>query len=247
MADISANLFAAFMIVFVIIVSRQAQHLPRRNPINLAGIDISRREAPLDASGMIRHLRQRFDGEPCIAIDIHEDSLVVERAPSGPQYRFALPLPLRDRTLLRNLLSGECPAALYVFANGGYSTIVELLQEVGTPWRELDIPDALRRPDGEDWSDGFRDLPARRLGETEFRNALRDLLQGGAGRPLPWPGLARTDVSASVSGDKYPDRSTLFLSLLCICSIIAIETWTCVFRTLPDRKPRAVRSDFTPG
>lgn len=74
------------------------------------------------------------------------------------------------------------PVRVYVFSPEGHADLVRRLEAAGLTWRELAVPEALRRADGGGFSAEFLALAPLAEDPDAFRRALARLLASGGGR-----------------------------------------------------------------
>ncbi|KAB0676869.1 hypothetical protein [Aureimonas leprariae] len=192
-ADLTANVFSACFVIFLVLSA--APFAPAAAP---EGRDLERQLVlvegrPLSGAERVDLLYARTDpARP--SVDLFAD-------------RAALP----DGTTLDAQRDGlsqlSANVGLFVFANDRYAAVAEGLRARGLPFREIDVPAALRDPAAPDrgWSPAFLQLAAQRLDRPAFVAALARLLDAGPGGPSARP-AATTQAAPAGEAATLADR-----------------------------------------
>ena len=231
--DISANIFAVFILILIILlVARdQTPAVPAAAPAvidvatDLAAVD----RAPLDPAAMVDLLYERRIAAPATKIDLFDDR--IEIVAGTVTRRISLAAAATPQMI--PALPANAAVGLYVFGHRGYRFITEYLAGAGRTWREISVPAALRRRDAagfEDWSPGFKELLARPQDIGRFRIELARLLASPQPAVEP-PAGGRAGADAPGEGSSAPassfatallERMTWWLrGLLDVLSVIA--------------------------
>ena len=190
MADISANIFAALILVLIVtIASGQFRRMPSAAPSEPVTIETSTdprlvSRPVLPPAAMVDVLAGRAKPGRTVSLEVTRRGISL--ALGGVEENIAVEAAQTEATL-RRLLADRAAATtiqVLVLDNATYAEVPPLLHRLGiTNWKELTIPAALRSEAG-DWSDGFRSLIGRSLDTADFRNMLARLLAGGASRGM---------------------------------------------------------------
>lgn len=177
-ADLSANIFAAFLLVMIVVLALSGDGAAPAVPARLdAERDLrTLQRAPLGPAGLVAALGARRPRSGTVLVDLFAD-------------RVALRSAAGRTTVLRDGLGeigrlaaagGPAPVVLSVFDATRYGAATAALAASGIGWREISVPIALRKPGGGDWSPAFLDLAARPGSDRDFREGLARLLDGTA-------------------------------------------------------------------
>ncbi len=176
--DISANIFAVFIIILIVLLA--APHDAPPPPAPAEPIEVKRDLAavtrtPLDAGGLVSLLFEQRSSSASLKVDLFADRIDVA-APGQPPLTLPLPLDERAVAAVKPLATAGRPIGLYVFDHRGYAAVTGLL--AGRPFREVSVPRALRSGDvdRQDWSAGFRRLSETTSQFEPFREDLARLL-----------------------------------------------------------------------
>lgn len=208
-ADLSANIFAAFLLVMIVVLAMPGRPDGATVP---ATLDVERdlrsvARSPLGPADLIAALAARRPGSGAVLVDLLSDRIVL-RSASGA----ASSLDVRTTAApdLGRLLAATpgAPVFVYVFDATPYATAVGSLAAAGIAWREISVPQALRAPGGAGWSAAFRDLAARRGDDRSFREGLARLLEGRA-EPAPRLGRGGGDGGSAGSAAEAPPEDLL--------------------------------------
>jgi hypothetical protein len=199
--DISANIFAVFILILIILLVARNQAAPAR-PEAPTVVDASEfavvERAPLSPAAMVELLYERRASSPATKIDLFDDRIEVTAGPATR--RISLAGPVRPEMLPP--LSPDAAIGVYVFGHRGYRFVTDALMGASRAWREISVPAALRRRDPatgiEDWSGGFKELLVRPRDLPQFRTELARLL--ASPRPAAEPTVQR-GAGAGGAGD----------------------------------------------
>lgn len=184
-ADLSANLFAAVLLVMIVLLAAPSGGEPRSTVAPTVEVEsdvVAVRRTPLGPDDLVAHLASRQPGSPALVIDLHADR--IEIRPPGRARGEVVPLDggvLRLDSRVRRALETPGAVALFVFEPAAYPPIAELLTAAGRTWREISVPAALRSRTGDGgsaWSPAFLALAERRPDAARFRRDLAALLAG---------------------------------------------------------------------
>jgi hypothetical protein len=176
--DISANIFAVFMLILIAALAASPAQAPTpvaRDAIDdLGGIE----RAPLSAAAMVDllHARTQVAEGPPIRIDLFEDRLVIARK-GVPDLQVSTPEAALDALAETSIRSASIP--VYVFSARHFAAIRSALGS--NVIRDLPVPAALQTMDAAGrraWSPGFADLIFDNLDRPAFTSALARLLDG---------------------------------------------------------------------
>ena len=200
LADISANIFAALILVLIIVIASGQFHRPATPPPpGETTIDLSRdlrtvTRPVLSPATMVEVLSTRAKPGPTINIEVTQRGISL--ALGGVEESIPLEPNQLEPTLARLRSNRATAVQVLVFDNANYAAVPALLQRLGLlAWNELSVPAALHGRDG-GWSEGFRALIGRSFDTANFRTMLARLLAGGpqqglgsweeiTGRPAP--------------------------------------------------------------
>jgi hypothetical protein len=189
--DISANIFAVFIVILIVLLALPHDEAPPAapsKPIDVLLDLVSVTKTPLAPGDLVDLLFSRRRAADAIGIDLFDDRIVVTR-PGEPPDEFSLPLGDRSDVVTAEIATMPTrPIGLYVFDHRGYATVLKLLG--GRPFREMSVPFALRAvvDDRQDWREGFRNLIDRSTDLPSFRSDLSRLLAS------PDPSLANAPL-----------------------------------------------------
>lgn len=192
MADISANVFSVFLIIWLILLAAGSS-APVSGPVDLAGDNRLVERAPLRGAELIALLRQNGGNQAGVTIDLLARSARISGNFSGSPVEIELSgfpeAAVRIQGALRGL-DHAVPVRLYIFSADAYAHVLAALRAGGWSWQEMNVPVALRaRDDGPPrWSAAFLDLQRLRLDEPAYRRELSRLLAAGetSARAAAW-------------------------------------------------------------
>lgn len=177
LSDISANMFAAFILILIMVAAAAASRQPIEGPPKAAITDRDLHfveRAALDSKAMVDMLYDRRPGAPGASVDLFASRVTISLG-GGSQPALASALP--------SLIGGRsAPVRLYVFANDQYEAVARTLAQAGLAWREISVPRALRSREGDDWASPFKELAREAVDPAQFRAGLARLLDAGEGR-----------------------------------------------------------------
>ncbi|HUZ66901.1 MAG TPA: hypothetical protein VMU56_04470 [Beijerinckiaceae bacterium] len=187
LSDISANMFAAFILILIMVAAsaasrRPAASAPPGRTITERDLHFVQRQA-LDPQAMVRLLYDRRPGARGTSVDLFASGLALSAgAPSASGI-----LTGGSEADLANALNSALgaqagPVRLYVFSNKHYAATAKVLAQAGFAWREISVPRALRRHDGDGWRPSFRALLREAGNFSAFRAGLARILQAGDAR-----------------------------------------------------------------
>ena len=190
LSDLSANIFAVFILVLIMLLQQppQAGDRPPAPSVIEATADLAIVERPpLPAGSVIAHLHDRRASAEGISIDLFADRVAVVLGGA----EILLPAS-SDPTMAPRLASlvqpppVRAPVRLYVFDHRNYVVVTDTLSRAGRSWHEVSVPLALRgdfgrRTPGRTRS--FSLLPGhsiRRVFVWRWRGCLRDRVRESA-------------------------------------------------------------------
>jgi hypothetical protein len=183
--DMATNILAVLLLVLIVQINARTRlpaPLPHSSTIAIDDDLPSTARAPLSATQIVDLLYDRRETSSLLAIDLHDGTAEIHAGGDVTVLRLGGPQP--DASPDLPAAAGR-EAAVYVFDHRGYDALTRLLTGNRISWRELSVPDALRRPNSASsqsgWSLGYLELLARSPGKENFRIALAGLL--GAPRP----------------------------------------------------------------
>lgn len=195
LSDLSANIFAALLIVLILLLQLKAA--AERSPAPARPIAVERAlqvrpHTPLQAVEIVAMLRARGADAAGPSFDLVAAGL---RRPDGTLV--AGGGGLGDAL---QAASSSGPVRLYVFSPRWFDQVTASLAAAGRPWRDLSVPRALRAAaDSDAWLPAFVALASRGRDDASFRAGLARLLTAGSG-PLVRDG----HVAAKVGGAAEP-------------------------------------------
>ena len=180
LSDISANMFAAFVLVLLMAAAAAASSGRAYRGSAAAGDRLVVERRPLQPGAMVRLLYDRRPGARGASIDLSRSTITLLVAGSKPR-EWRAPIPAAALIAALRLRGGGSAGhvRLYVFANDQYRTAIAAMKLAGARWREISIPLALRGRSGERWSHSFLRLTQIASDFVEFRFGLARLLQAG--------------------------------------------------------------------
>ena len=218
LSDISANMFAAFILILLMAVAAAAERRPPpQNPadrvVTQKDLRFVLRQA-LDPAAMLSLLYDRRPTAPGLSVDLFANRLVVTPA-SGKST--VLKRSEATTEALRSRIDAQPgPARLYVFSNAFYGPVADAFDGGRLSYKELSVPVALRRADLDGWSDDFEALAAHSDNFLRFRDGLARILGGGEG-------AAPAALSASRGSDgESASKSNLWARLLHVVHVLLI-------------------------
>ncbi|WP_375453298.1 hypothetical protein [uncultured Methylobacterium sp.] len=191
LTDLSANIFAALLLILLILLRAGSDAPAPAVPVEATEALGSRARAPLRAGALVEILRARAPGTKGVSLDLVESGL---RSPSaGFPVPEAAPLAALDRLLH----AGEpgMPVRLYVFSHRWYDSTVRRLEQAGLAWHEITVPRALRDREGSAWSSAFLAILEHRDERGRFREDLARLLSASPSAVL------RPDASVAAGSE----------------------------------------------
>jgi len=173
--DISANIFAVFILILIILVARGQTSVPQVPPTvidvddDLASVE----RTLLRPAALVELFYDRRTAADVTAIDLFDDRIEITIGHATQRVTAAA-----MHEMLHRPPASATPIGLYVFGPRWYRAVTESLAASGQAWREVSVPAALRRSDraGQGWSPGFTELIARPLDLATFRVELAKLL-----------------------------------------------------------------------
>lgn len=184
-ADLSANLFAAVLLVMIVLLAAPSgggAPAPVAPTIEVDTDVVAVRRAALGPDDLVAHLALRQPGSPALVLDLHADRIEIRLPGRARGEVTALDgSAARLDGRLRRALETPGPVALFVFEPAAYPRVAEALTAAGRLWREISVPAALRSRTGEGgsaWSPAFLALAERRPDAARFRRDLAALLAG---------------------------------------------------------------------
>ena len=247
LSDLSANIFAVFILVLIMLLLQppQADDRPQPSPVIEATSDLAIVErAPLPAASVIVHLfdrRASAEGESIDQLaDLHNEVHNSEEV----MLRIAGDQPVAQRLgAILKASPATAPVRLYVFDNRKYVLVTDALAGGGRTFREISVPQALRGRSGagsaDAWSTAFLQLIARPLDPSRFRYALARLLEG-AGEGGFEAAKASQAAAPAESAPSMTDRLRQFAARLgTIFALVMIVTAIVVVLLIEWRWPRS--------
>jgi hypothetical protein len=231
--DISANIFAVFLLIMILLLALRERSPPPPPPAVLDVVaDLNGVErAPLRPAEMVGLLYGRRKDAGVISIDLLADR--IEIAIGGRTEQLSGSREIRDR-LRRLAATGEAePIGIYVFSHRWYATVTDALPP--RAFREASVPLALRRTDPSGgWSLAFTALLTRSLDLPAFRIELARLLQSPRPAPAPLPqprlgggGIGSAPNTAPNPGERIWQFARNALDIGAICAgfvfVLAVE------------------------
>ena len=202
LSDMSANMFAAFLLILIMELSAASQrkplHEPDRRSVAPRNLQLVSRK-PLSPPALVQFLYDRRPNAAGWSLDLFATRVVVSARGGDETLREPATAAANVRAEA-NSLAG--PVRLYVFANDLYNPVIAALDEKGVPHQEQSVPIALRDSGLDGWSASFTHLSRTAGSLPEFREGLARILNGGvrsasgaAAARLedfsPFPGLAK--------------------------------------------------------
>jgi hypothetical protein len=184
--DMAANFLAVLLLALMVLISTRARApVPVADRVGTIASDndlVSTTRAPLSAAQIVDLLYDRRETSELMTIDLHGGNAVIHVAGTITRLRLAGSQPDPSPVLPA---AGDRETAVYVFDHRGYEVLVRLLTGRHSTWRELSVPDALRRLNSPGqqpgWSPAFLALLDLPPPKEQFRVALARLL--GAAQP----------------------------------------------------------------
>ena len=253
LSDLSANVFAALLLILLILLQADAQPdvvtpPPREpHPVEATTELHSRLRVPMGSRDLVAFLYDRRPGADGLSLDLTEGGIA-----GGQSGR-----PVVD------LLSGTDPGQpirLYVFSQARYEAVTDVLAQAGRRWQEVSVPRALRDPTTGGWSRDFLALLDRRPERSRFRDDLARLLAAAPGPLVPDGGVSAGGGSSrsgmgtpSALGEPLLDRLLRWLgAVLGIVALLSgVATVAAIEMLVPRAQPRysapGFRADGEPG
>ncbi len=217
--DIAANTFAVFLLILLLLLAAQVD--PASSPtdgratetvLDVDGDLASVLRTPLRPEDIIDTLYDRGSAARGTRIDLFDDR--VEIVSGNGIRQITAGGPAATTSIAAAM---EVPISLYVFDHRFYRTVLDGLLASRRVWRELSVPQALRRRDPatgrQTWSAGFLQLLARQLDRASFRLELARLL--GSQQPsdqASGQGNAKSSSGAFDLGDEQPSSLVEMIS-----------------------------------
>jgi hypothetical protein len=236
LSDISANMFAAFVLVLLLAAAFADSAAPKPGASapgadSIEKLELTSRTASAP-SVMVQILFDRRPWAPGVSIDLMRSRLTV----TAPPHASVSANVDRDSaaTTLAAILDGFPPsrARLYVFSNELYYPVASMLARLGG-FQEISVPAALRSADGSEWSKDFVRLSRSTTDANEFTDGLARLLEGGRSAVL------ETDVGGGPAGlgeaAATSERSWRFLRALALAIIASAAIGSIVWIELETR------------
>lgn len=238
-ADLSANVFAAFLLILIVLLARSGTPEPATRPAPIeASRDLdTRTHRPEAPAGLVELLRLRGPAAPGLTVDLHAER--IEIGLPGRRTRTVLALAGIDRAsaaariAAATLLAEPGAVRLYVFDAAWYGAVTARLVRDGRSWRELSVPAALRvggQANGAAWAPAFEALVARSADPGRFRAGLAEIIAGSGGervdRPVPGGrnggGLDGSPVQGETLSERLGRYGRMILALLAVTASLAL-------------------------
>jgi hypothetical protein len=206
MSDISANMFAAFLLMLLALFSTLGSTTALRSgvtPPPPSAATISKRQI-VPAAQAVQMLYDRLHPDDHVSIDVHDRGVLLL---SGANSRwldssnddFDAEV---DAFLARAQRGDRDAIQVFVIAHGAYRSVSRVLTRGRRSFREISVPDALCATDRSDWSRDYLSLKASARSPAEFKVALTRLLTTHRGRELAaW--TWRDEVEALVAAGGF--------------------------------------------
>lgn len=242
LSDISANMFAAFILILIMVAAsaasrRPAASAPPGRTITERDLHFVQRQA-LDPQAMVKLLYDRRPGARGTSVDLFASGLALSAgAPSAPHLLNAGASETALANALKSALGAQSPPVrLYVFSNDHYATAAKVLAQSGFAWREISVPRALRRHDGDGWRPSFQALLREAGNFSAFRAGLARILQAGDARSA----MSRERAMGSAEQARAEDLIVRFWRFLhALVNIIALLSAGAIVFLIERRTGRA--------
>jgi hypothetical protein len=178
--DISANIFTLLILILIIMLAARGNSSPPQ-VIHVETDTIGVERAPLGSDELFDLLYARRASAQSTKIDLFAHGIDVISA--GKTQHFTSVEAALARLNESARFTGV-PVGVYVFSHRFYRDTTIALKTMGSEWREVSVPQALRdssaKIEGQGWSTGFFELIVRSTDRAQFRNELAQLLQASS-------------------------------------------------------------------